>query len=96
MLYNDRFGGTDAKYHYNDTWSFNLQTRKWSELSCIGYIPSPREGHAAAIVDNVIYVLGGRGTDGKDLSDLAAFKITSAFLMVMSFLGKAFSFTLRP
>ena len=74
------FGGTDGKYHYNDTWSFSLQTGKWTELQCIGFIPSPREGHAAAIVGNVIYIFGGRGVDGKDLGDLAAFKISSEFL----------------
>ncbi|KAJ7107616.1 hypothetical protein C8R43DRAFT_1044594 [Mycena crocata] len=71
------FGGTDGQYHYNDTWSFDLTTRKWSELQCIGFIPSPREGHAAALVDDVIYIFGGRGVDGKDLSDLAAFKISN-------------------
>lgn len=72
-----RFGGTDGKYHYNDTWSFSLSTRKWTELQCIGFIPSAREGHAAAVVGNVIYIFGGRGIDGQDLSDLAAFKISS-------------------
>ncbi|TFK77279.1 hypothetical protein BDN72DRAFT_953734 [Pluteus cervinus] len=71
------FGGTDGQYHYNDTWAFDLQTRKWSELQCIGFIPSPREGHAGAVVDDVIYVFGGRGVDGKDLNDLAAFKISN-------------------
>ncbi|KAE9385258.1 hypothetical protein BT96DRAFT_803587, partial [Gymnopus androsaceus JB14] len=70
------FGGTDGQYHYNDTWSFDLTTRKWSELACIGVIPAPREGHAAVIVDNVMYIFGGRGVDGKDLNDLAAFKLT--------------------
>ena len=74
------FGGTDGQYHYNDTWSFDLQTRQWSELQCIGFIPSPREGHAAAIVDDVIYIFGGRGVDGKDLSDLSAFRISSEYL----------------
>ncbi|KAF7306753.1 Cell polarity protein [Mycena indigotica] len=71
------FGGTDGQYHYNDTWAFDLNTRKWSELQCIGFIPSPREGHAAALVDDVVYIFGGRGVDGKDLSDLAAFKISN-------------------
>ncbi|KAJ6574924.1 hypothetical protein B0H19DRAFT_933668 [Mycena capillaripes] len=71
------FGGTDGQYHYNDTWAYDLTTRKWSELQCIGFIPSPREGHAAALVDDVIYIFGGRGVDGKDLSDLAAFKISN-------------------
>ncbi|KAI0314774.1 hypothetical protein OF83DRAFT_1267104 [Amylostereum chailletii] len=71
------FGGTDGQYHYNDTWMFDVPTRQWTELTCIGYIPSPREGHAAALVDDVMYVFGGRGIDGKDLSDLTAFKISS-------------------
>ncbi|KAJ8702368.1 hypothetical protein PTI98_001088 [Pleurotus ostreatus] len=71
------FGGTDGQYHYNDTWAFDMNTRTWSELQCIGFIPSPREGHAAALVDDVMYVFGGRGVDGKDLGDLAAFKITN-------------------
>lgn len=72
------FGGTDGKFHYNDTWVFDVATRIWTELTCIGFIPAAREGHAAALVDDVIYVFGGRGVDGKDLNDLAAFKISSA------------------
>jgi hypothetical protein len=71
------FGGTDGQYHYNDTWSYDTNTRVWTELQCIGFIPSPREGHAAAVVDDVIYIFGGRGVDGKDLGDLAAFKMSS-------------------
>jgi hypothetical protein len=72
-----RFGGTDGQYHYNDVWSFDIATRRWSELNCIGFIPSPREGHAASVVNDVMYVFGGRGIDGKDLEDLAAFKLSS-------------------
>ncbi|ORY28504.1 hypothetical protein BCR39DRAFT_535012 [Naematelia encephala] len=71
------FGGTDGNYHYNDTWSFDLSTGEWTELSCIGYIPVPREGHAAAVVDDVVYIFGGRDVNGKDLGDLAAFRITN-------------------
>ncbi|KAH9971132.1 hypothetical protein BGW80DRAFT_1324180 [Lactifluus volemus] len=44
--------------------------RQCTELQCTGYIPSPREGHAAAFVDDIMYVFGGRGVDGADLSDL--------------------------
>ncbi|KZT24236.1 hypothetical protein NEOLEDRAFT_1208291 [Neolentinus lepideus HHB14362 ss-1] len=78
--YGDRvivFGGTDGQDHYNDTWEFNLTTHKWTELQCIGYMPAPREGNAAALVDDVMYIFGGRGVDGKDLGDLAVFKITN-------------------
>ena len=73
------FGGTDGQYHYNDTWAFDVNTRQWTELKCIGFIPSPREGHAATLVGDVVYIFGGRGVDGNDLGDLAAFKITSEF-----------------
>ncbi len=71
------FGGTDGDYHYNDSWSFDIATGVWTELECIGYIPIPREGHAAAIVDDVVYVFGGRDVHGKDLGDLAAFRISN-------------------
>lgn len=50
---------------------------KWAQLDCIGYIPAPREGHAAALVDDVMYVFGGRTEEGTDLGDLAAFRISS-------------------
>lgn len=78
MLY--VFGGTDGNFHYNDTWRFDPKTGEWTELSCIGYIPVPREGHAAAMVDDVMYVFGGRDVNGKDLGDLAAFRITSQLI----------------
>lgn len=74
------FGGTDGAFHYNDTWCFDLATRTWSELQCIGYVPVAREGCAASLVDGVMYVFGGRDVNGKDLGDLAAFKISSKFL----------------
>ncbi|KAH9944187.1 uncharacterized protein BXZ73DRAFT_96680 [Epithele typhae] len=71
------FGGTDGQYHYNDTWVFDPASRSWTELSCFGYIPTPRESHAAAIVDDIMYVYGGRGVDGANMGSLAAFKIST-------------------
>ena len=55
------FGGADGQSNYNDTWSFDVATRTWKEIHCIGFIPAAREGHAAALVDDVMYVFGGRG-----------------------------------
>ncbi len=72
-----RFGGTDGLYHYNDTWLFELSTQKWTELQCTGYILYPHEGHAIALVNDVMYVFGGHGIDGYDLSDLIAFELSS-------------------
>ncbi|KAG1749813.1 uncharacterized protein EDB91DRAFT_1327252 [Suillus paluster] len=92
VTYQDRiimFGGTDGQYHYNDTWSYDTNTRTWTELQCIGFIPSPREGHAAAVVDDVIYIFGGRGVDGKDLGDLAAFKMSNQRWYMFQNMGPA-------
>jgi N-acetylneuraminic acid mutarotase len=71
------FGGADSRRDYNDTWLFDVPTRKWTELQRTGYTPSPRRGHAAAFVDDVMYVFGGRGVDGADLDDMYAFKLSS-------------------
>ncbi|KAF9244530.1 hypothetical protein BU15DRAFT_85909 [Melanogaster broomeanus] len=92
VTYGDRiivFGGTDGQYHYNDTWAYDINTHKWTELQCIGFIPSPREGHAAAVVDDVIYIFGGRGVDGKDLGDLAAFKMSNQRWYMFQNMGPA-------
>ncbi|KAI0654188.1 hypothetical protein C8Q70DRAFT_1142246 [Cubamyces menziesii] len=83
------FGGTDCQYHYNDTWAFDTTTNTWTELTCIGFIPSPREGHSAAMVDDVVYVFGGRGVDGKDLGDLGAFKISNQRWYMFQKMGPA-------
>ena len=80
ITWNDRlylFGGTDGITWFNDVWSFDPRTNSWTQLECIGYIPSAREGHASALVGDVMYVFGGRTEEGQDLGDLAAFRISS-------------------
>jgi Galactose oxidase, central domain len=70
-----RFGGCGGSRYLNDTWSFNISTRKWTELQCAGSIPSPRSIHAAVLVGDVMYVFGGY--DGTHLGDLTAFNLSS-------------------
>lgn len=71
------FGGTDGKEWYTDTWCFDPRENSWSQLDCAGYIPSPCEGHSATIVGDIMYIFGGRSSDGKDLGFLSALKIPS-------------------
>ncbi|KAI9656939.1 MAG: Negative regulator of mitotic exit [Alyxoria varia] len=78
VTWNDKlflFGGTDGLHWFNDVWSYDPRTNSWTAQECIGFIPAAREGHAAALVDDVMYIFGGRTEDGKDLGDLAAFRI---------------------
>jgi len=69
-----RFGGAGT-HEYNDTWSFGISSRKRTELQCTGSIPSPRLGHGAVLVDDVMYVFGGHAFGGTCLGDLTALNL---------------------
>jgi hypothetical protein len=71
-----RFGGSN-QHHYNDTWSFDISTRKWTELQCTGSVPSPRANHAAVLADDIMYVFGGSSMDESYLDDLYALQLSS-------------------
>lgn len=71
------FGGTNGTQWFNDVWTYSPATNSWTQQDCIGYIPAPREGHSAALVNDVMYIFGGRTEEGTDLGDLAAFRIPS-------------------
>ncbi|KAF8499838.1 hypothetical protein F5888DRAFT_1802298 [Russula emetica] len=72
------FGGYAGPHtRFNDTWSFNISIRKWTELQCTGSVPCPRGGHAAALVDDVMYVFGGRAIGGTNLGDLNALNLSA-------------------
>ncbi|KAL9603564.1 MAG: hypothetical protein Q9219_001067 [cf. Caloplaca sp. 3 TL-2023] len=83
------FGGTNGSQWFNDVWAYDARQPAWTQLDCIGYIPTPREGHSAALVDDVMYIFGGRTEDGTDLGDLAAFKITSRRWFTFQNMGPA-------
>jgi hypothetical protein len=74
-----RFGGSDDSQIFDDIWSFNISTRKWTELQCTGSIPRPRTGHAAVLIDDLMYVYGCPwGIDGKtNLHDLTVLNPSS-------------------
>ena len=72
-----RFGGRLNKDNFNDTWSFNISTRKWSELQCTGSIPSPLQFHTAVLIDDDMYVYGGSTIGETILGDLAALNMSS-------------------
>ena len=72
-----RFGGFDGLQSFNDTWSFNISTRKWTELQCTGSIPSIRTGHDAVLIEDVMYVFGGLAPNKTILGDLSALNLSS-------------------
>jgi hypothetical protein len=73
-----RFGGYGKlDGFFNDIWSFDISTRKWTELRYTGSIPSPRHHHAAVLIDDVMYVFGGLASRGTYLGDLTALNLSS-------------------
>src|SRR5204863_2896907 len=59
----------------NDVWAYDPRTNLWIQQDYVGFMPTAREGHAAALVDDVMYIFGGRTEEGVDLGDLAAFRL---------------------
>ncbi|KAH8115886.1 hypothetical protein DFH11DRAFT_1506659 [Phellopilus nigrolimitatus] len=68
------FGGTDLEFYYDDTYILDITTRRWTKEDYAGF--SVRKDHSASLIDDTVYVFGGRGPDRKDLKDLLAFRIT--------------------
>ena len=60
-----------------DVWEYHSQGNYWNQLDCTGEIPEARENHAAAVVDGVMYIFGGRNGRNQDLGDLVAFRIAT-------------------
>lgn len=76
-LYYGSFGGTNGNRLFNDIWSFDLKSGVWTRIEAAGFIPVAREGCASAMVDDAIYILGGKSENGVELNDLCAYRIKS-------------------
>ncbi|KAK9868001.1 hypothetical protein WJX84_010049 [Apatococcus fuscideae] len=53
------FGGGSAAHCFSDVWALDTQRLRWLELRVAGSSPSPRAGHAAGVLEDVWYMVGG-------------------------------------
>ena len=83
------FGGTNGLQWFNDVWSYDPRTNAWAQMDCVGFIPQAREGHAATLINDVMYVFGGRTDEGIDLGDLVAFRIPTRRWYLFQNMGPA-------
>ncbi|TMW63655.1 hypothetical protein Poli38472_002596 [Pythium oligandrum] len=64
------FGGngqlTDDKL--GDVWVFDVDTALWSKMQCHGDIPAPRSYHTSHLVDDYMFVVGGRTVETEECS----------------------------
>ena len=63
------FGGYDGKSRFNDLFKCKLRgvKHKWKRIDAEGTIPLNRFGHAAVVVNNSMFVIGG--WNGHDTMD---------------------------
>lgn len=73
-----RFGGCDIRHSFDDVWAYHSDTGTWTEISTTGITPQARSNHAAALVDGIMYISGGRNAERELLDDLAIFDIKSS------------------
>ncbi|KAL9068762.1 MAG: hypothetical protein Q9161_005965 [Pseudevernia consocians] len=73
------FGGSELGrvLESTDVWEYHSRGNYWNRLDCIGEIPQARENHAAAVVDGVMYIFGGRNGRNQGLGILVAFRIAT-------------------
>jgi N-acetylneuraminic acid mutarotase len=44
---------------FNDMWAFNIEEETWTFVYQKGNIPTPRSGHSATLIGDLMYVFGG-------------------------------------
>lgn len=63
------FGGGSVATCYDDLFVFDTQTLTWSKPEVEGPVPTPRAGHAAAVLGQVMLVVGG-GNNNAGCADM--------------------------
>ena len=65
------FGGKEFdKKPLNDLWILDLQSNEWLEVADLQFPLSPRKGHSAVMIDNLMLLYGGRSSSTKYFGDL--------------------------
>lgn len=78
--------------YYNDTWLFDPSRHTWTRLTCGGLLPGGRQGHVAVVIEDIMYVYGGRGASGSLKGELIGLRL-SGMLLDYCFLPCVFMFT---
>ena len=57
--------------YFNDVYKLSMTTMRWKKVRVQGEIaPEPRYGHTATLIDNRMFIFGGRGKDEQIFKDI--------------------------
>lgn len=73
------FGGKSQNGSLNnDLWLYNITLNKWTELSLdVAMKPPPVAEHTATVVDDKLYIFGGRTIDGQYSSSIYSYSLSN-------------------
>ena len=72
------FGGKgEDNIKFNDFWSFNLDTKKWTEIKVDDdlSVPCARSGHASVTYQDSIVIFGGIHEITRELNDMHVYDV---------------------
>lgn len=72
------FGGFEKGVRTNSTIVFDFETKTWQEVKLHSKsLPAPRAGHSAVVVDDAMYIFGGKDDENEKLKDLWRFDLNN-------------------
>lgn len=74
------FGGVHDDVHLNDTWVFDPSRHGWTRLQCEELPPEGRQGHVAVVIQDIMYVYGGRGALGRLIGELIGLRLSGMII----------------
>ena len=77
---------------FNDVHSFDILTETWTEVTTHGVPPEPRFQHASVVVDNALYIFGGKSRKTDSVGD--AYKLCLNTWMWSKVVGTGISMVL--
>ena len=78
--------GDFSNNHNNQLLHFNPESNKWTNVKCVGTVPSPRSLYATTALDNKVWLYGGNNSsiDFDDLYELDMCSLTWKLILTMT------------
>ena len=79
LIDNGDFEGSDSiiSLRNNQLLCFDPNIETWTNPQCFGSIPTPRAFHASAIINDKVWLFGGKNKDGDHLGDMFELRMSS-------------------